>query len=170
MAKLDQVIEQVLAKIKLRKQQSYEIDYQNQNLPPNEQVYIDNANVTINDVTIDLLVNLYRINTNDSWVQWILQGISFQVIFTFHISRYMINFIPKKMLLDWPVIFIVDKNHPVFSFYQNFVSRQNLAILPDESIIILKPNQFLTAEAEETLQLKRMTKKVRGDEDCIWQK
>jgi microcompartment protein PduM len=169
-AKLDHIIEQVLAKIKQREHQSYEVDYHNQGLPPDEQVYTEYGNIAINDVTIELLLELYRVNVNDPWTRWILQGISFQENFTFHISQYMIKFIPKKMLLDWPVTFVVDKEHPVFSFYQKSVSRQDLAAIPDQSIVVVTPTQKLTTEAKEVSQYKQLTIKIRTDEDCIWQK
>lgn len=170
MAKLNHLIEQILAKIEQREHQSYEIDYQSQALPPDEQVYTDYANVVINDVTIGLLLDLYRVNTADSWVNWILQGISFEVRFTFEISESMVNFIPKKMLHDWPINFVVDGQRLIVGFYQSTISRKDLAGLPDKSIIVLTPTQKLTMEAEEICPVKEIIKKIRTDEDCIWQK
>jgi microcompartment protein PduM len=167
---VDQIIEQVMAKIRQREHQSYEVDYRLKGLPPDEEVYTDHANVVINDVAIGLVADLYRADTSNPWVQWILQGISFQVNFTFQISKQMINFIPRKMLLNWPIEFVVDARHPVFGFFGKSVSRSDLAALPDQSVVVLTPTQRLTAEAEEICQYKQIIKKIRTDEDCIWQK
>ena len=150
---MDHLIEQVLTKIRQREHQSFEVDYLDRTLPPDDKVFTDFANVSINDVTIDLLIELYRVNTTNSWIHWILQGISFQVNFTFNISQYMVNFIPKKMLLDWPVKFVVDKERPVVTFNKQTVSRGDVAGLPDK-----------------VSRLKQITIQIRTDEDCIWQK
>ncbi|GHP13334.1 hypothetical protein YK48G_07590 [Lentilactobacillus fungorum] len=165
---MDHIVEQVLAKIRQREHQSYEVDYSSEGSVPNNGIYTDYANVTIDNVTIPLLANVYRLNLDDPWTKWILQGISFQVDFTFQISSSMVNFIPKKMLLDWPVSFVVDQKRVVKAFYQKAISRLDLATLPDNSIVVVTPNQKLTSEAEQISQLKQMIIKMRTDENCIW--
>ncbi|GAX07472.1 propanediol utilization protein [Secundilactobacillus silagincola] len=167
---MDHLIEQVLTKIRQREHQSFEVDYLDRTLPPDDKVFTDFANVSINDVTIDLLIELYRVNTTNSWIHWILQGISFQVNFTFNISQYMVNFIPKKMLLDWPVKFVVDKERPVVTFNKQTVSRGDVAGLPDKAVLVVTDAQSLTTEAKEVSRLKQITIQIRTDEDCIWQK
>ncbi|WP_056949326.1 PduM family microcompartment protein [Lentilactobacillus kisonensis] len=165
---MDHIVEQVLAKIRQREHQSYEVDYSSEESVPDKSVYTDYANVTIDNVTIPLLANIYRLNLNDPWTKWVLQGISFQVNFTFQISSSMVNFIPKKMLLDWPVSFVVDQKRSVTAFYQKAISRSDLAILPDKSIIVVTPNQKITDEAKQISQLKQMIIQMRSDGNCIW--
>lgn len=165
---MDHIVEQVLAKIRQREHQSYEVDYSSEGSVPDKGVYTDYANVTIDNVTIPLMANIYRLNLDDPWTKWILQGISFQVNFTFQISSSMVNFIPKRMLLDWPVSFVVDQKRAVTSFYQKAISRSDLATLPDKSIVVVTPNQKLTGEAEQISQLKQMIIQMRTDENCIW--
>lgn len=167
---MDHLIEQVLTKIRQREHQSFEVDYLDKTLPPDDQVFTDFANVSINNVTINLLIDLYRVDTANDWVHWLLQGISFQVNFTFNISQYMVNFIPKKMLLNWPVKFVVDKERPVVTFNRKTVSRSDVAALPDKAVLVVTTAQHLTTEATEVSRLKQITIQIRTDEDCIWQK
>lgn len=167
---MDQIIEQVLTKIRQREHQSYEVDYTDHQLAPDDTVFVNNARAVINDVTIPLLVNLYRLNLTDSWTKWILQGISYQVKFTFQISSPMVNFIPRKMLLDWPIMFVVDRKRPVVVFHHRIISRSDLAALPDHAVIVITTSQKLTDEAVQTSRYKNMILKMRTDEDCIWQK
>lgn len=82
----------------------------------------------------------------------------------------MVNFIPKKMLLNWPVKFVVDKGRPVVTFNRKTVSRSDVAALPDKAVLVVTTAQHLTTEATEVSRLKQITIQIRTDEDCIWQK
>ena len=166
---MNRIIAEVLNKIAERQHQMKTVSFSNQAVP-DEQIFVDYGNVTLQGVTLALLIDLYRVDRSNHWVNWILQGISYDVAFTFQINPKMISFIPLRMLRDWPVVFEVGSTAHVVAFYQKSIGRSDLAVLPDNTILIVTATQRLTSEAQAVMRQKHMIKQVRTDEDCIWQK
>ncbi|MFD1123918.1 PduM family microcompartment protein [Lentilactobacillus raoultii] len=167
---MDWIVEEVLKKIEERKHNSQVVSYSEQEQVPNEKLFIDFGEIQLNGMTISLLIDLYQVNKHNQWVSWILKGISYNVKFFFQINENMLNFVPLTMLHDWPVTFIVGDHSPVFTLYQRNIGRSDIARFADYSILIMTTTQKLTSEALEVIEQKHIIKKVRTDEDCIWQK
>lgn len=167
---MDRVIAEVLKRIAERRTKMKTIPYSKQGPLPDEHLLVDFGQVTLQGITIDLLVNLYRVNEQEPWVVWLLKGMSYDVHFTFQLNDNLLNFIPLKMLRDWPVTFEVGTTQVVKAFYQDSIGRAEIAALPDHAILLVSPKQRLTVEATAVMAQKHITKHVRTDEDCIWQK
>ncbi|KJW13627.1 propanediol utilization protein [Levilactobacillus spicheri] len=167
---MDSLVEKVMAQLTKRQQQQYDCTYQATASAPSDQVFLDHATVVITNVSIELMTALYRLETHNEWVAWILQGIDYQVTFQFAINELAVNFIPRKMLLDWPVLFITNHHQLVRGLRHRTITRSDLAALPDKSLVVTTTRQHLTAEAVDTLAAKDMKLQMRTDEDCIWQK
>ncbi|WP_204122068.1 PduM family microcompartment protein [Levilactobacillus sp. 244-2] len=167
---MDRVIAEVLKRIQERQTKMKAIPYSEQAPVPSERLLIDFGQVTLQGMTIDLLLNLYQVNEANAWVAWLLKGMSYDVHFTFQLNRNLINFIPLKMLRDWPVTFEVGSAQVVKADYQSSIGRAEIAALPDQAILIVSPKQRLTVEAVTAMAQKHITKQVRTDENCIWQK
>ena len=82
----------------------------------------------------------------------------------------MVNFIPRTMILDWPILFIVDNEFPLIASCNRIISRSEIAASPDNSIIIQTKNQKFTDEAIDVCRVKNIEIKMRTEENCIWQK
>lgn len=167
---MDRIIEEVLKKIEERKSRKYTVSFSEQGQVPSEKLLVNFGKIQFNGMTIGLLLDLYQVDKNNPWVDWILKGISYDVKFLFQISENMVNFIPFTMLRDWPVMFIVGNDSPVFTLYQKNIGRGDVAEFADNSILVKTVTQKLTSEATEVLEQKHIIIKVRTDEDCIWQK
>jgi len=167
---MDRIIAEVLKRIAERQRKMKAIPYSRQGPLPSDRSLIDFGQITIQGVTIELLVNLYRVNEQDPWVKWLLKGMSYDVHFTFQLNGNLINFIPLKMLRDWPVNFEVGSTRVIRAFYQTSIGRSEIAALPDQAILIVSTKQRLTSDAVTTMAQKHITQQVRTDEDCIWQK
>ncbi|AYM02405.1 microcompartment protein PduM [Levilactobacillus brevis] len=167
---LEQLVAQVLNRLKQREEHSYNCTYEPEAAIPASQVFLDNASVTVDNVSIELIVSLYRLDFNNPWVKWLLQGIDYQVHIHLVVNELTVNFIPRKMLLDWPVQIMTTQQQPILALYEQHLSRATLAALPDKTILVVTPQQRLTAEATDVLSVKKMKMQMRTDEDCIWQK
>lgn len=167
---MDPIVSQVIERLKKRNEQSSEVTYSKNITVPTDDVFVNSANLIIKKVSIELISELYRLNTANPWITWILKGLDYEVDFQLNISKYSINFIPLVMIRDWPILFVVDGKNPIYSFQSKIIARSNLAAIPDNSIVVMDNNQKLTNEAEEISSLKNLKLQVRTDENCIWQK
>ncbi|MFD1229724.1 PduM family microcompartment protein [Levilactobacillus namurensis] len=170
MINLDSLVEKVMAQLAKRQHQQYDCTYQATVSVPDTQIFLDYATVVITNVSIELLTALYRLDTDNVWVAWILQGIDYQVTFQLSLNELAVHFIPRKMLLDWPILFITNRHQLVQALAHRVVTRQDLAAMPDKSLVVVTRDQHLTAEATDLLAAKDMKLQTRTDEDCIWQK
>ena len=170
MINLDSLVEKVMAQLAKRQHQQYDCTYQVTAPVPTSQVFLDHATVAITNVSIELMTALYRLDTQNAWVAWILQGIDYQVTFQLSLNELAINFIPRKMLLDWPVLFTTNQHQLVRAVAHRMVTRKDVAAMPDKSILVVTQAQHLTSEAVDILAAKEMKLQARTDEDCIWQK
>jgi len=168
--KVDSLVDKVMAQLVQRQQQTYDCSYQKAASVPSDKVFLDHATVKITNVSIELMTALYRLDTSNTWVKWILQGIDYQVTFQLYLNELAVNFIPRKMLLDWPVLFITTHHQLIRALHHHVITRQDLAALPDKSLVVMTVKQRLTAEAVDVLATKNMKLQTRTDEDCIWQK
>ncbi len=160
----------VIKKIRDRQTQSIQITYFNNSSAPGPEVFVNNATVDIMNISLQLLKDLYSMNTENEWVKWIAQGFEYDINFRFEVSAKVAKFLPVKMIRDWPVLFVVDAKRPVHSFRRRYVSRAAVADIADKSVVVLTQDQRLTADAEEIARFKDIQLQVRNDVDCIWQK
>ncbi|WP_283678453.1 PduM family microcompartment protein [Lentilactobacillus sp. Marseille-Q4993] len=170
MNQVDEIIEKVVQRIQQRNHQQKALSFHSDDPSPDDDLFIENSSITIDGITINLILDLYRANQQNAWVDWILKGISYDVHFYFQISKNMVNFIPRKMLLDWPIDFVVGTDSLVWSTHSQVINRGELARIPDNSILIMNPKQRFTEEARDLIGLKQLVLQERTDEDCIWQK
>ncbi|MBA1392906.1 PduM family microcompartment protein [Lactobacillus sp. XV13L] len=167
---MDNLVTQVMNKLRQREQNSFSLTYNQQIAPPADQVFIDYGKIIVKNISINLIIDLYRVNSSNPWVKWILEGISYDVRFQLLIIKQMINFVPKTMVLDWPLLFVVDNESPLVASHNHLISRSELAALPDNSILIQTQSQKFTDEASDICRLKNIEIKMRTEENCIWQK
>ena len=167
---MDNLIDEVIQRLKKRQNSSVAVSFNQQLNPPDEQVFINHEKVILENTSINLIYDLYLMNKNNPWVSWLLQGIRYGERFFLKINKQMVNFVPRMMVLDWPLVFVVGDNQPLIAIRGRVISRSELAALPDNSILVKYHKQFITDEAQEICRYKNITAKVRTEENCIWQK
>lgn len=167
---MDDLMTKIMNKIQDRQKQVHQITYSENADSPDVRIFVDYANVDIMTVSLELLRNLYELRQNDPWVNWIMKGFEYDIKFRFEVSMEVAQFLPIKMILDWPILFVVDAKRPVHSLRAHFISRAQLAELADHSVVVLKQDQKLTSEALELVRRKDIQIQVRNDAECLWQK
>ncbi|KAF0425252.1 PduM family microcompartment protein [Pediococcus acidilactici] len=167
---MDPIVAQVIEKLKQRNAQSSEITYSKNAAVPSTEIFVDNANLVLKQVSIELIADLFHLDPSNHWVTWILQGLDYDVNFQLNVSHHALNFIPLVMIRDWPVMFVINGEHPVYAFYPTTITREMLAGIPDSAMVITTSTQNITAGAEEISSQKDLKIQVRTDENCIWQK
>lgn len=167
---VDEIMAKVLEKIKQRQTESIKITYSDTKSAPDITVFVNNATVDIMNVPLQLIVDMYGMNTENEWIKWISKGFEYDVQFRFEVSTQVSKFIPLRMVRDWPVLFVVDAFRPVYSVTNRTIARKEVAGLPDNAVIVALADQKMTADAEEIVRSKDIQLQVRNDVDCIWQK
>lgn len=167
---MDDLIEKVIQRLKERQNSSTTVSFNQQINPPDEQVFINHEKVILEDVSVNFVIDLYSMKKDNPWVTWMLLGMKYGVRFFIKINKQMVNFIPRMMVLDWPIIFVVGDKSPLIASRSRVISRGEIAALPDNSILVKYYKQFITDEAKEICQYKNIIVKVRTEEDCIWLK
>ncbi|WP_267201100.1 PduM family microcompartment protein [Limosilactobacillus kribbianus] len=165
---MDDLLKQVMQRLKEREQTSTEVSFNPQVTPPNEQVFLKNGKVVLRNVSIRLIKDLYSMDKESAWVNWVLEGIAFDVKFYFLITEQMVNFIPRMMILDWPILFVVDNESPVIASHNRVITRNDVAVHPDKSILVRYQKQLITDEAVDICNYKQIKIKIRTEENCIW--
>lgn len=167
---MDDLIEKVIEKLKARQAANKSLSLNELPSPPSKQLFIDYGCIIIKDTSIQLIKDLYSLNNDNPWVPWILKGIDYDVRFYFQINERIINFVPRLMVLDWPINFIASRNSLIVANYNKLISRRDIAALPDNAILIKTVGQSLTDESLETCDKKHIKIKIRTEENCIWLK
>lgn len=167
---MDPIVAQVIERLSQRSNQLSEITYSKGIPTPTDDVFVKSGNVILKKVSIELITDLSRINSTNTWVSWILKGLDYEVNLQLDVSKHAVNFIPLTLLRDWPILFVVDGGRPIYAFYEKTLVRSKLASIPDNSVVILTSKQRLTDEAAEISTRKNLKIQVRTDENCIWQK
>lgn len=167
---MDELTARVLEKIRLRKQQLHQETYSEGRQDLDVQIFVDNANVDVMNTSLALVRDLYQLNKSNDWVAWIMRGFEYDVNFRFEVSEKVSHFIPIKMILDWPLLFVVDAKRPVYSLRTRLVSRAQVAELADHAVLVLTQTQRLTSEANDLVRKKDLQLQVRNDAECIWQR
>lgn len=165
---MDDLIQKVIAKLRKRQASNKVLSLNSLPSPLDKQLFIDYGCIIIDDVSVQLIKNLYSLRSNDALVSWILSGLNYDVQFYLNVNERIVNFIPRTMILDWPVNFIVGHTSLVVSDYHKIISRREIAVLPDNAVLIKTIGQVLTDEGLEICDRKNIKIKVRTEENCIW--
>lgn len=165
---MDSLVQQVMQRLEERKHTSVEVTFNHQVAPPSEQIFLRNGKVILKDISIELITDLYSMEKTNTWVKWVLEGISYDVKFYFLINEQMVNFIPRMMILDWPILFVVNNESPVIASYNRVITRGEIAAKPDKSILVRYQKQRITDEAVDICNYKKIKIKIRTEENCIW--
>ena len=99
---MDDLLKQVMQRLKEREQTSTEVSFNQKVAPPSEQVFLKNGKVILRNISINLIKDLYSMEKDNAWVNWVLEGIGYDVKFYFLVNEQMVNFIPRMIILDWP--------------------------------------------------------------------
>ncbi|MGO3732291.1 MAG: PduM family microcompartment protein [Vagococcus sp.] len=134
--------------------------------PPKTDLFYDYRHIELNQVPIKLLHDMYQF-AETPWVDWLLTGISYQVIFMMNLNEFNLPFVPWKMLTDWPILFTIF-NRPIYAFNASNISRNMLIMLPKESVLVTLTKQNVTAEAKEYIDKNKIKVIERFNESCIW--
>lgn len=167
---MDNLVQKVIEKLTERQKANKVLSFNDLPSPPSEQLFIDYGCIVVQNTSIQLIKDLYSLNNDNLWVSWILSGINYDVRFYFQINERIINFVPRLMVLDWPINFIASRNSLIVANYNKLISRRDIAVLPDNAILIKTVGQTLTDESLETCDKKHIKIKIRTEENCIWLK
>lgn len=167
---MDDLVKKVIEKLKKRQNSNVSFSFNELPSPPSRQVFIDNSCVVIKNVSIQFIKDLYALEKDNQWVSWVLNGINLGVHFYFQVNENIINFVPRLMILDWPVHFIVNDKTLIAASYNKIISREEIASLPDNTVLVKVYNQKLSGEALDTCHEKNIKIRVRTEENCIWLK
>ena len=154
---MDNLVQQVMQRLEERKHTSVKVTFNHQVAPPSEQIFLRNGKVILKDVSIELITDLYSMEKTNTWVKWVLEGISYDVKFYFLI-----------MILDWPILFVVNNESPMIASYNRVITRGEIAAKPDKSILVRYQKQRITDEAVDICNYKKIKIKIRTEENCIW--
>lgn len=166
---MDKLLAEVMKKLQEREERKIDVSYGQSVTPPSSKLFLSHGKVNLTNVTIGLIKDLYSMDKDQEWVNWILTGLSYDVKFYFNVTEQMINFIPRYMILDWPIIFVLNGTAPIVASRSNSITRTELAALPDKAILVRYYRQLLTDEGREICHYKQIKIKVRTEENCIWQ-
>lgn len=165
---MDSLLQQVMHRLEERKHTSTEVSFNQQVTPPSDQIFLRNGKVILRNISISLVRDLYSMEKTNAWVNWVLEGISYDVKFYFLINEQMVNFIPRMMILDWPILFVVNNESPVIASHNRIITRGEIAAKPDKSILVRYQQQLITDEAVDICNYKKIKIKIRTEENCIW--
>ena len=165
---MDSLLQQVMHRLEERKHTSTEVSFNQQVTPPSDQIFLRNGKVILRNISISLVKDLYSMEKTNAWVNWVLEGISYDVKFYFLINEQMVNFIPRMMILDWPILFVVNNESPVIASHTRIITRGEIAAKPDKSILVRYQQQLITDEAVDICNYKKIKIKIRTEENCIW--
>lgn len=167
---MDDLVEKAIQRLKDRQNRQATITFNASVQPPAEQIFVDHGKIVVENPSVVFITDLYSMNKHNEWVAWLLTGISYDVQFYFEINAEMVNFVPRLMILDWPIIFVVNGEQPLIASRNQTITRAEIAALPDHSILVKYHHQNLDDEAKDICRYKNITIKVRTEENCIWQK
>lgn len=167
---MNDLVKKVIKKLKERQNSNISLSFNELTSPPNKQIFIDNSCIILKNISIQFIKDLYMLEKNDIWVSWVLNGINLGVHFYFQVNENIINFIPRLMVLDWPIDFVVNTQTPIVASYNMTISRQEIALKPDNAILIKVYNQKLSSEAMDLCNEKNIKLRIRTEENCIWLK
>ena len=167
---MDDLIKQVIEKLKKRQNSNAFLSFNNLSSPPGKQLFIDNSCVILKSISIQFAKDLYALKTSNPWVSWVLNGINLGIHFYLQISENIVSFVPRLMVLDWTIDFIINDQTLITASYSNIISRKEIASLPDNAVLIRIHEQKLSDEAIELCNEKKIKIIVRTEKDCIWLK
>ncbi|WP_203640745.1 PduM family microcompartment protein [Levilactobacillus andaensis] len=165
---MDDLVQKVIKKLKERQTANTVLSLNELPSPQDKQVFVDYGSVILDNVSIQFIKDLYSLKTDNASVLWVLNGINYGVCFYLKVNAHVINFIPRAMVLDWPIKFIVGRNSLIVGSYHKIISRREVAALPDNAILIKTAGQALTDEGLEICDKKNIKIKIRTEENCIW--
>lgn len=166
----DEIVRQVLTRLKKRRQQKIDFFYRSDQAAPKALIYYHYANVTVQNVTIALIRDLYRLDTRNAWVKWLLTGLDYQVNLTLVLSFKQFDFVPLPLLTTWPITFKDRQQRSIIAFEKLQITRQDLVLLPPESIILKTHAQKITMLGRDEIVRRRLILQERSNRTCIWEK
>ncbi|ATO43124.1 PduM family microcompartment protein [Loigolactobacillus coryniformis] len=166
----EELIQQVLARLQKRQQQKIDFFYQSDQPAPSATIYYDYASVTVQNVSIPLIRDLYRMDVSDPWVQWLMTGIGYRVHLTLAVSFKQLDFIPLPMLTAWALKFKTYQQQPIAAFEQTQITRRDLVKLPPKSVVLKTHAQKITMLGQEELVKRQLVLQERSNRTCIWEK
>lgn len=167
---MDDLVRKVIEKLKERQNNNVCFSFDELPSPLNRRIFVNNSCVVIQNVSVQFIKDLYTLKEDNKLVSWVLDGINLGVHFYFQINENIINFVPRLMILDWPVNFIINDKMLIAASYNKMISRKEIASLPDNTVFVKVYNQRISGEAMDICNEKNIKIKVRTEENCIWLK
>lgn len=167
---MDDLVKEVIKKLEKRQSSCGKLSLNELSSPPDKQIFIDNSCVILKNISIQFIKRLYTLKVNDSWVNWVLNGIKLGTHFYLQVNESIINFVPRLMVLDWPIDFIIDDQTLVVTSVNRVISRAEIASFPDNAVLLKTYQQKLSDEALESCSEKKIKIIVRTERNCIWLK
>lgn len=151
---MDKLIEAIVKKLTERETNVLTVNFQKENeytvksFLENKEIHI----IGVNSIMLKKMTDLLE----DDFVAWIMEGISYGVIFHFHLSSSTYNIIPIEILVKWPVKVYSEKKERILAFTNKAITYKEMVCLPDSSIVMLTKNQLVTDLAKEVQDKKRI--------------
>lgn len=167
---INRLVQMIASKLTSRKDQHLTVNHQEQFelvAAPSKSLFLNYDHVSVKNIHVNLIKDLYEFRTTNPWVEWLLTGLSYQVSIELDINQAVMPFIPWKMLTRWPVTFKHGGNK-IYGCESLHLKREDIWDIPDQSILIKTNQQKLTSEAQELAVKKELQLIERVDQSCIW--
>lgn len=145
------------------------IDYQHNcqvALAPQASVFFECSSIELKQVSIRLIQELFQMKETP-WIDWILTGLSYQILFNIELNEYILPFVPWQMLTQWPLTFSLSQQ-PIIGLCEAVITREMVFDLPSNGYLVKLKKQRLTGEAQEMIDKKGIKVIERLNESCIW--
>lgn len=152
---MEELIKQVVSLLKSRENNCLELAYQ-PNMTINKEVFITAQTVRISQVDLLGLIELKDLEKKSDWVHSILEGLSFGVSFEFQLACSADRLLPLELISHWQLVIYDKQGYRLRSYPTKAITYQQVALLAESDVLLIREKQVLTALAKETLQMKEV--------------
>lgn len=151
---MDEIIKVVIQKLQKREQQILTIDFSDDHAF-NSSCFLDYKNIHVHSLPLLMLNKLINFEECE-FVNWIVEGITYDVTFHFYISKAMCALVPMELITKWPIHIYDNQNRKIQAISQKAITYRDMAFLAENSILFLMPSQLITDLAYEMVEKKQI--------------
>ena len=105
---------------------------------PTELIFISYQKITIENINLKDLVTL---NTENTWVKWVQQGLNYGIDFVLRIGFEDVALVPWQLLAKWPLDVISKKDKILFVINKPFITYKDVMLIKSNYQLIKLQNQ-----------------------------
>lgn len=124
--------------------------------------FLYNKYICLKEVDVLFLEKFIKKDSSDPLVKWLYQSYDFDCQLSFELSFSNVDLIPQKIFNECSVTLINNHGKQYRSFANKVVTYKQVALLTKDYILVLAPNQLVTALAMERLQEKKVVVERRS--------